>query len=234
MPGSNAASAYNGLIQVNGPHLPEVQRSQFVVPSKAIASVSYRIPFAGDRTATTINLFYAGFSPYGYSFTYENDMNGDGHATNLIYIPSEKGEVRFVSAADENAFFNFVEQDRYLSRNKGNYAEAYAARAPWTHRFDLRLAQDINFYIGGQRNTLQFTVDIMNFGNLLNSEWGVNQNMFGANNGQILRYEGMDENRVPSFSMARDSDGNYLTESYSTFFNYRQLWHLQLGLRYRF
>ena len=42
MPGSAAYSAYNGQIQVNGPHIPWVQRSQYVVPNKAIASVSYR------------------------------------------------------------------------------------------------------------------------------------------------------------------------------------------------
>jgi hypothetical protein len=78
-------------------------------------------------------------------------MNGDGHATDLIYIPKEKGEINFVSAADEDAFFAFVEQDKYLSRNKGNYAEAYAARAPWTHRFDLRFAQDFSINIGGQK-----------------------------------------------------------------------------------
>ena len=93
MPGSNAASAYNGLIQINGPHLPLVQRSQFVIPSKAIASVSYRIPYAKDYMATTVNLLYSGYSPYGNSFTYSNDMNGDGIATDLIYIPKEKGDI---------------------------------------------------------------------------------------------------------------------------------------------
>ncbi|MBW6496784.1 MAG: carboxypeptidase regulatory-like domain-containing protein [Bacteroidales bacterium] len=234
MPGSNAASAYTGLFQVDGPHLPLVQRSQFVVPSKAIASVSYRIPYANDHMATTVNLFYSGFSPYGFSFAYTNDMNGDGIATDLIYIPSEKGEVNFVSAADENAFFAFVEQDKYLSKNKGSYAEAYAARAPWTHRFDLRIAQDFSINIAGQKNTLQFTFDFLNFGNLLNSEWGVYKNMSGANNGRILTYEGTDETNTPTFSMVKDSGGNYLTESYSTLYNFNQTWRLQLGVRYFF
>jgi hypothetical protein len=234
MPGSNAASAYSGLIAVNGPHLPEVQRSEYVVPSKAIASASYRIPYANNHMATTLNLFYSGYSPYEYSFTYENDMNGDGHATDLIYIPAEKGEINFVSTADENAFFEFVEQDKYLKKHKGEYAEANAARAPWVHKFDLRLAQDFSINVGGVKNTLQFSIDVLNFGNLLNSEWGVNKNMFEANNGQILRYEGKDASNVPSFSMATDDDGNYLSESYSTYYNYNQAWRLQLGIRYFF
>ncbi len=232
MPGSNAASAYNGAIQVNGPHLPWVQRSQYVIPNKAIASVSYSIPYANDHLATSLNLFYSGYSADGYSFTYTNDMNGDGYASDLIYIPSERGEIEFVSAADEDAFFDFVEQDRYLSRHQGEYAEANAARAPWVHTFDLRLAQNFSINAGGTKHTLQFTLDFLNFGNLINSKWGVSKVMYGG--GQILTYEGMDANNVPSFSMATDGEGNYLTESYTTNYNYNQCWSLQLGARYIF
>ena len=234
MPGSNAASAYNGLIEVDGPHLPLVQRSQYVVPNKAIGSASYRFEYANDHMATTVNLFYSGYSAGGYSFTYSNDMNGDGYAGDLIYIPNAKGEIKFVSSADEDAFFKFVEQDSYLKKHKGEYAEAYAARAPWVHSFDLRVAQDFSINSGDMKHTLQFTFDFLNFGNLINSEWGVAKNMYNANNGLILKYEGKDASNVPSFSMVKNSDGAYLSESYSTYFNYYQCWQLQIGVRYFF
>jgi hypothetical protein len=234
MPGSNAASAYNGLLEIDGPHLPIVQRSQYVVPNKAIGAASYRFEYANSHMATTVNLFYSGYSSGGYSFSYSNDMNGDGYATDLIYIPNAKGEIKFVSSADEDAFFNFVEQDKYLKNHKGEYAEAYAARAPWVHTFDLRVAQDFSLNTGDTKHTLQFTLDFLNFGNLLNSEWGVSKNMFDANNGQILKYEGKDASNVPSFSMVKNSDGAYLSESYSTFYNYNQCWQLQIGIRYFF
>jgi hypothetical protein len=83
-------SAYTGLA-VNGPHLPDLQRSQYVVPSKVIASVSYKLPWSNDilKSASFINLFYS-----GYSLTdtlYSNDMNGDGIAADLIYIQKRKG-----------------------------------------------------------------------------------------------------------------------------------------------
>jgi hypothetical protein len=234
MPGSAAYSAYNGQIQVNGPHLPMVQRSQYVIPNKAIASVSYTLPYANDHMSTSLNLFYAGYSAGGYSFTYTNDMNGDGYATDLIYIPSAKGEISFVSAADENAFFAFMEQDSYLSKHQGEYAEAYAARSPWVHSFDLRLAQNFSINTGDTKHTLQFTLDFLNFGNLLNSEWGVSKNMYNSNNGQILNYEGVDANNVPSYSMVTDGDGNYLTETYSTYYNYFECWKLLIGVRYIF
>jgi hypothetical protein len=187
MPGSNAASAYNGLMQIDGPHLPMVQRSQYVVPNKAIGSFSYRMPYANNHMATTINLFYTGSSAGGYSFAYTNDMNGDGIATDLIYIPKGKGEIKFISSADEDAFFSFVEQDKYLKNHKGEYAEAYAARAPWLHRFDLRFLQDFSVDVNGAKNTLQLSFDFLNFGNLINSEWGVVKTMNNANNGRILK-----------------------------------------------
>jgi len=235
MPGSNAASAYTGLVQIDGPHLPGVQRSQYVMPSQFIASVSYKLPWSNNemKSATRINLFYNGFTPYGNSFVYANDMNGDGIISDLIYIPKNKGDIKFISQEDEDAFFKFLEQDNYLSKHKGEYAEAYSARAPWVNRFDLRVAREYYFNVAGQRNTLQFSLDVLNFGNLLNNEWGVYKTNALSNSGKILRYEGKDASNVPSFSMVK-VNGEYPTETYSPLYNYSQVWQLQIGVRYIF
>jgi hypothetical protein len=233
MPGSNANSAWVGLITVNGPNNATVQRSQYVVPDKVIASVSYRIPYLNDHMASTISLFYSGFSPYGNTFRYSNDMNGDGVTNDLIYIPKEKGEVLFLTTADEDAFFAFIEQDKYLSKHIGEYAEAYAARAPWANRIDFRFVQDFSIKAGNARNTLQFSVDVLNAGNLLNSNWGVYKNMTVSNNGAILKYESRDAGNVPTFSMVQVG-GAYPDKTYSPNLNYNQCWLLQLGLRYIF
>ncbi|MGY5356117.1 TonB-dependent receptor [Wenyingzhuangia sp. IMCC45467] len=235
MPGSNAFSAYSGLDAVNGPHLPELQRSQYVVPNRVIGSVSYKIPWATNelKSATFFNLFYSGSSPEGYSFTYSNDMNGDGVSTDLIYIPKERGDINFISAADEDAFFNFMEQDDYLKANKGKYAEANAARSPWVHNFDLRLAREYYFNVGETKNTLQLTFDIINVGNMLNSKWGVEKNNSISNNGQILRYEGKDANNVPSYSF-NQVDGEYPTTTYDYDSYFGNTWKLQIGAKYSF
>ncbi len=235
MPGSNAGSAYNGLIQVNGPHLPELEGSQYVVPSRVIGSASYKLPWWNNslKSSTLINVFYSGFSPNGNSFTYTNDMNGDGYSSDLIYIPSGRGDINFVSQADEDAFFNFMEQDKYLKANKGKYAEAYAARSPWLHRFDLRLLREYYFNIGETKNTLQFSLDFINVGNLINSEWGVTKNNNISNNGQILTYEGVDANNEPTFSFIQ-VDGAYPTKTYDYNSFYGEAWQLQVGVKYMF
>lgn len=235
MPGSNAGSAYGGLLGINGPHLPGLQRSQYVIPHKVIGSASYKISYAKDHMATSFNLFYIGAPAGSYSFTYANDMNGDGWGTDLIYIPEKKGDVKFVSQADEDAFFAFMDQDKYLKNHKGQYAGANSVNAPWLHRFDLRIAQDFKVRVGGSLNTLQVSADVINLGNLLNDKWGVpKNNMSVSNNGAILRYEGMDNARVPSFSFAKDGDGNYITETFTTDTHYSNAWRLQLGLKYIF
>ncbi len=233
MPGSAANSAWNGLITVNGPNNATVQRSQYVVPDKVIGSLSYRIPYLNDHMASTFSLFYSGFTPYGNSFVYSNDMNGDGITSDLIYIPEKRGDVTFVSPADEDAFFDFIEQDSYLSKHMGEYAEAYAARAPWVSRLDLRFVQDFSVKAGNTRNTLQLSIDLLNAGNLLNSEWGVYKNMNVSNNGAILKYEGPDEGNVPTYSMVKVG-GSYPKETYSPYLSIYQTWGLQIGIRYIF
>jgi len=232
MPGSAANSAWQGLPTVNGPNVTTAQRSQYVIPDQVIGSISYTLPDV-DYKSTTISLFYRGYSPYSNSFVYSNDINGDGLSSDLIYIPKEKGEIQFVSQADEDAFFAFMEQDSYLKNHKGQYAEAYAARPPLVHKFDLRFLQNFKVKAGKTINTLQLSLDVLNVGNLLKSTWGVNKTMSALNYGQILRYEGRDASDVPSFSMVK-VDGAYPTQSYDTYLNYGQCWSLQVGLRYIF
>lgn len=164
MPGSNATSAWTNLLTVNGPNFADVQRSRYVVPDRLIGSLSYYVPFTNNKVTNGLhfNLFYTGYSPNSTSFAYTNDMNGDNSANDLIYIPNSPDEIQFVSEADRNAFWNFVEQDKYLSRHKGQYAEAYGGRAPWVHRFDFRIAQDFSIKAGNTTNTLQISLDFMN------------------------------------------------------------------------
>lgn len=237
MPGSNAGSAYGGLLGIDGPHLPTLQTSQYVIPNRVIGSLSYSIPYAKDMMSTSISLFYSG-TTFGYSYIYSNDMNGDGWGTDLIYIPSGRGDINFASQADEDAFFAFMDQDKYLKKHKGEYAGANDVRTPFVNNFDLRIAQNFKVKAGKTMNTLQFSLDILNFGNMLNSKWGTFKTMASANNGAILRYEGVNANNEPIYSMPQieDAQGNdvYPTETFATRYFYTDLWSLQIGIRYIF
>ena len=49
------------------------------------------------------------------------------------------------------------------------------------HRLDFSLTQDVFKNIKGKRNAGQFRIDIQNFGNLINSDWGVGQRFIRNN-----------------------------------------------------
>ena len=132
MPGSNAGSAWSYMHTVNGPNVIDLKNSSFVTPDRVIANISYK--YGKEH----FSLFYSGYSPAGYSYTYSNDVNGDNLAYDLIYIPRNDSEIKFKTDDDRIAFWNFVEQDDYLKNHKGEYADAYAARAPWVHTFDFK------------------------------------------------------------------------------------------------
>lgn len=87
-----------------------------------------------------------------------------------MYIPKDDSEIKFKNEADRTAFWNFVDQDSYLKNHKGEYAEAYAARAPWVHRFDLRITEDFSFKAGKTEHHFQLSLDFMNIGNMINSK----------------------------------------------------------------
>lgn len=238
LPGSDPISTWQGLNTIDGPNFGTVQRSQYVIPDKIIASVTYDLPFEFKGFISGVgshaSLFYTGYSYGGYSWMYTNDMNGDGISNDLMYIPKNDSEIQFKEEADRIAFWKFVNQDSYLKHHKGEYAEAYAARSPWVHRFDFRFAQDLELKIGSTKHKFQISADIMNVGNILNSKWGVYKNNAASNYSRILKFEGKDANNVPIYSMYKDKNGSYPTESYSTYVDYSQCWKIQLGLKYFF
>ena len=153
-----------------------------------------------------------------------------------MYIPRDDSEIKFVSNEDRIAFWNYVEQDNYLKNHKGEYAESYAARSPWVHRFDLRFAHDFDLKIGSTKHKLQLIVNVDNITNLLNSKWGVTQipALSGQSNSQYkLLTKARIENGVPVYSFAKEA-GDYLKNSWDYSHSFGQCWGLQLGVKYYF
>ena len=235
MPGSAASSAYTGLASVDGPNFLTLQRSRYVVPSKLSLNLDYYLESQGLR----FDLFYSGYSGYGSSFTYSNDMNGDGIGYDLMYIPATKDELNFSSNEDRDAFWTFLENDKYLSSHKGQYAEANAARSPWVHVFDMNISKDFKFNVGGTKHNIQVNVSIDNIGNMLNSKWGIRK-LSAYNKGNIeeyispLKFDGVDANNQPIYSMNK-VDGAYPTQTYTKHIALpTECWQVLIGIKYFF
>ena len=74
------------------------------------------------------------------------------------------------------------------------------------NRADLSIVQDVFKNIGGKRNAAQVRLDISNFSNLLNRDWGVSKRLVlpttGANGAQILTNAAADAQGRASYRMA--------------------------------
>ncbi len=238
-PGSQPSELLNNIPTVNGVNNLELQSSRFLTPNKLVGSLSYRLNYG--MCSTIFGLYYSGYNSGNGSYLFTNDMNNDGVNMDLIYIPSSKDELSFVDkngfTAEEqaDAFWNFINQDDYLSEHKGEYAEGYAVRLPWVNNFDLRIAQEFKLRTAKKTHTLQLSVDVSNIGNLLNDAWGATQSL--RNSGKILTFEGVDENNVPTYSMySYYEDGELVlpTDSFMYYNSSSQCWSVQFGVKYTF
>jgi hypothetical protein len=212
------------LFQVN----EEVaSRSSYAIRDRFTAAASYRQFWFGDLK-TEFSAFYEGRSGKPYSYVFDNDMNGDGRFGNdLLYIPAARGDVLFGSAAEENAFWAFVQSDPYLSTHLGQVAERNGAHSKWVNTLDLRISQELPGFFGD--NKAEVWVDILNVGNLIDKEWGqIDEVPFPLSRG-VVEYGGIDP-----------ATGRYVyrfnTPDPSAIYDDRGVsrWALQVGFRYKF
>ncbi len=240
---SSTASSNFGFNQVAyDPNNPELGYSRNDQRHRVIASTGYTFTYAGGAMATTFTAFYEGLSgqPLTYIYGQTRDLNNDGNNSNdLLYIPTDvrdPSQIRLVAsegrdlATVQNQLDAYINNDPYLRTHRGQVAERFAARLPWTHELDIRVAQDFNFTAGGKKNTLQITFDIFNLGNLLNKNWG-NQYVVLNNAVELLKAESTGPNQQPTFSFP----ASFATTNRSyDFSNLGSRWQGQLGVRYSF
>ena len=174
-------------------------------------------------TGTTVSAFFEYAQGGRFNYIYGGDINNDGSSINdLIYIPtaSELSQMNFSGAGQAEAFEAFIQQDDYLSENRGSYAERYGALAPWRGRWDVKVLQDIKI---NEKNRLQLSLDVLNIGNLINSNWGVvEQPAFN----QILGVT-VDDNNNPTYTFDPNLNSTFTANTSAL-----SRWRAQLGVRY--
>ncbi len=205
--------------------------SRFGHKHRIVGSATKKFTYGDGKWSTSLATFFEYTETGRFSYVYGGDINGDGSATNdLIYIPNagEIGSMNFTGTAAQqndqrNALEAFIGQDEYLSANRGSFAGRNANLSPWFSNWDFRFAQDYNF--GADKGKkIQFTIDILNIGNLLTSDWGLRQ---------------IPVNTQPIGVSVANGDPTYTfdTTQTSTFTNNLDLisrWQMQFGLRFVF
>jgi len=240
--GDQVTSAfYTNLFSKNGVNDHELGYGTYVSPDRIIASVGFHKEYAKHFSSGAYFIYdgsqlgYAGgYSYTRFSYTIGNVV-GDGGANNLLYIPATKEELsswNFANITDytgeqqKEDFWNYIEQDKYLSKHKGEYAERGGALMPWHHQLDFKFVQDFYLNVGGKRNTLQLGVDIQNLPNLLNSSWGLYRTTYSTN---ILSYNAS----TGAYSFPKVNN-EVLKTTFRDYQSFTSTYTVQFSLRYIF
>lgn len=230
--GSQAGSLWTATVQEDR-NDPELGFASFDQPNRFIANLNYQ------TENTTIGLFWQGGENGRYSYTYSGNF-GD-NSNRLMYIPNDASELNFEEytsggstiseQAQINALNNYIAQDEYLRENQGQVSERNGAKNPWLNRYDLRITEDINL-TKNKKNTIQLSMDFLNVGNMLNSDWGVPQFAFQRN---LLNYRGRNAANEPIYRLNTVSGTTNLpNETYRPSSSLGDTWRLQVGVRYLF
>lgn len=242
--GSIAFSSWRDNFSVNGNNLPTLAYSNNDLRHRIILATSYRKEYA-KHFASQISLFFQSQNQGRFSYRVNGDLNGDqATANDLMYVPNDANELNFEQysvTVDGNpvvftveqqaaAFNQFIDQDEYLSTRRGQYAERNGALIPFVSTVDLSFVQEFFMDVKGKRNTLQFRVDVFNFGNLLSDKWGVGKTTVNTSPLQFRSINGEGE-PVYRFSTVNNQ---LPTSTYRTRVTIDDVWQLQLGIRYIF
>jgi hypothetical protein len=197
---SVSTSNWNGRSVFN-PNENVASNSSYLVKNRINALFNFQKKFFGSYN-TRLGVFYEGRSGKPFSWTINNDLNGDGNGGNdLMYIPKAfgSGDVAFygdtaTSHVNEQKFWDIVNADKDLRGAAGSVVSRNGSFAPWTNSVDLRISQEIPGLFS--RNKASIALDFLNFGNLLNKRWGhINEVGFQSAGGQarsFVDYVGID------------------------------------------
>ncbi len=189
-------SQWRGYYNQNGrnsdPSVLGAQRSNFAFGHRVFGQVAYGLDYDiagnfGGRSKLSLNFNgqTGGYFTYVINASNFNFVDDGGFNNNeLFFVPNSIDQIPLVDLNYNGTTYTPQQQwellDAYISDNdgladfRGDYVERNTGVMPFQFTMDLRFLQD--FYIqmaNGQRNTLQLSVDIFNFTNLLNPEWGI-------------------------------------------------------------
>lgn len=223
---SDQVSSFANTPNVNDCNSPELGYSAYVAPHRVIAGIGYTID-EGKYTATKLGLFYEGLNIGLYNNTYVTrrsyliDNVSGLTSPQLSYIPTaeELATMPFSSEENRAAFEEFINNDPYLCKHRGEYSKRNGGLAPWVNRINVKFAQEFYFNVTGHRQTLDVGIDINNLGNLLCSKWGI--------------YQSLDNDVILSYNKG-NGEYTFTPSNWTPYNNLASTWQLLIHVKYLF
>ncbi|MEK7402865.1 MAG: TonB-dependent receptor [Gemmatimonadota bacterium] len=224
---------------------PYTSVSLFDQPHKLMATGTYTLNWS--KVATDFSFFYQGVSGSPHDYIYggtggAGDLNGDGvQGNDLLFVPNnalDPTEIQFrqsgvrTPAQQAVAFESFILNSECLSSHRGQVLPRNTCRNPFSHNIDASVRQRLPT-IRGQ--DVAITLDIFNFGNLINKNWGKFRTMSlsSFNNIPLVTHVGYSaatpQTAVPIVQFTPPAAGEYSVANSPLNF-----WRTQLSIRYSF
>lgn len=186
---------------------------------------------------TIVSLFFEHRSGRPFSWTFDNDANGDRISDNdLLFVPNP-GEAIFVDRdgnADpvgEAAFFQLVADNPVLAAAQGGVVGRNSDRSPTVETLDINFIQQIDI---GRFGMLEAFFSVENFLNMIDSDWGLINEVPFEFVAEVVNFRGIDqETGLPLFNYTPGDDRDNALSLVDTIPG-QSRWAAQLGLRYRF
>ena len=156
--------------------------SKYEVPDRVTATFGWSHTLFGDNISRA-SLVYFGRSGRNYSYTFGSGdaafggtfladfgSEGDNPGSHLFYVPTGVSDPIVTGDATFLANLNgFIDSNSCLKGKRGQIVARNSCRTGFTNILSLRLVQEISFF---DNKTLELILDIENFGNLINDDWG--------------------------------------------------------------
>jgi outer membrane receptor protein involved in Fe transport len=245
-PGSIALGSWQSNAMVGDPNNPGVGFSSTTLGHRWFVASTYRkeiLPIG----PTGFSFFLESRMSGNGSYIFSSDMNGDGSTNDLIRIPNDISEMRFQSftcaaaqgctpsrtftvAEQETAFEALINQDDYLRTHRGQYVEKGAVFLPMVTRADVSVTQEVVRMVAGKPHRVEFRLDILNFTNMFNSDWGRSYSFVSTSPLVPAGVNGLGEAQY----RLRNFGQNLMARTVQRNNGVSDVWRIQLGARYTF
>ena len=159
----------------------QVASSKYEVEHRITANLRWQKELFGNNV-TSVGLTYAGRSgrhysyvlgsanaAFGGNFLADFGSEGDNPGPMLFYVPTGTsdplvtGDAAFLADLD-----TFISGESCLNKSRGSIARRNDCETDWVNIVSLTVQQEINF----GRTAFDVFLNIENFGNLINDDWG--------------------------------------------------------------
>ncbi|HEY8585548.1 MAG TPA: TonB-dependent receptor [Rhodanobacter sp.] len=237
--------AYNGYQRVArlNPNSDTAATSNFSIAKSFKASLNWQHSFFGDYR-TQVSMYYNGRTGNPYTWVFSNDANGDSvSGWDPVYIPAA-GDPKVAYAAGTSAqviqqFQDYLSSESYLRDHRGQVASRNGARTAWVNSLDMSFSQQVPGIFKGNKGEVR--LDVYNFLNLLNKDWGQASNTGIYPTRTLASYAGVNAQGQYIYTLPTDKNGNYQPQQLQVydggFYDPSRVvsrWSAMLTLRYTF